>query len=423
MLIILVLLAVVLLAFTQWRRSGGRVWEQVFLAGFTWLFIECAAYIFLVIVAVNGGNFFLIGSQWGLDTLMHSSLTKRVAKAAAAIDGTYQLDGTLGWVPGRDKNYDDAPGTNHDALRALHEYTLQPPKDKLRVAAFGDSFVFCDNEKVPDSWPYIMEESMKGIEVLNFGVSGYGLGQSYLRYLKDGVKYHPDLVFFNYLLPTERDDVNPEMVLSGIPLTRADLYRVHFWLENGVLKSRSTRIDDWFDKKFRHERIYQPMGIDEGKQWHSNPLFSFSNALLIVKMKVLPFIYKNKIKGKLDTQAFMVNYAIVKDIIATARREGAMVLFYFHLPLEVIPPPVKQLLEENKDVAMVFFYIPLREAVYKSVGIGPNDLAGLSNETGHYNRKGNILYARTLSLALASGSWGRGARVFHFDKDKNAFVK
>lgn len=89
--------------------------------------------------------------------------------------------------------------SNSSGIRSDREYDLIPPEGVLRIAAFGDSFTHCEDVDNDDTWEALMESSTTGLEVLNFGVAGYGLDQAYLRYLKDGVKYEPDVVFIGFM--------------------------------------------------------------------------------------------------------------------------------------------------------------------------------------------------------------------------------
>ena len=46
------------------------------------------------------------------------------------------------------------------------------------------------------------------VELLNYGVPAYGLDQAYLRYLKVGAQYHPNIVFIGYMTENFERDVN-----------------------------------------------------------------------------------------------------------------------------------------------------------------------------------------------------------------------
>ena len=49
------------------------------------------------------------------------------------------------------------------------------------------------------AWSAVVEAKAPGIEVLNFGVGGYGPDQAYLRYLEEGPAFAPDIVFIGLM--------------------------------------------------------------------------------------------------------------------------------------------------------------------------------------------------------------------------------
>jgi hypothetical protein len=64
-----------------------------------------------------------------------------------------------------------------------------------RIALVGDSFTFGLKTKYEDTWGYGLEQILgTGIQVLNFGVDGYGLDQMYLKYIRDVLPWRPNLV-------------------------------------------------------------------------------------------------------------------------------------------------------------------------------------------------------------------------------------
>jgi len=69
-----------------------------------------------------------------------------------------------------------------------------------RIALIGDSFTFSDEASYEESWSYKLERKLRPqVQVLNFGVSGYGIDQAYLRYKRDVRPWHPDIVVLGYI--------------------------------------------------------------------------------------------------------------------------------------------------------------------------------------------------------------------------------
>ena len=127
------------------------------------------------------------------DTLIDDQREKMQALVAA--DGTWyqRIDPELGWVTiaGAVSKLSVA---NQAGLRAARDYAPQPPPGVVRIAAFGDSFVHGDEVSTAQAWPTLLERSQPGVEVLNFGVGGYGLDQSLLRFSAESAKFHPHVV-------------------------------------------------------------------------------------------------------------------------------------------------------------------------------------------------------------------------------------
>lgn len=109
----------------------------------------------------------------------------------------------LGWVPSPNlsgaRSIGSAPvSTNSRGMRGRAEYTDEKPADTLRVVCIGDSFTFGNDSKGRDTWPVLLEslldEQLGATEVLNLGVSGYGVDQVVLMLEERGLAFSPDVV-------------------------------------------------------------------------------------------------------------------------------------------------------------------------------------------------------------------------------------
>jgi lysophospholipase L1-like esterase len=82
------------------------------------------------------------------------------------------------------------------------DWSLRPPADTFRIAVIGDSFVESSNLPDEHALTAFIEKRLsvcpaftdRRVEVLNFGVSGYGTAQQYLLLQRKVVPFHPDLV-------------------------------------------------------------------------------------------------------------------------------------------------------------------------------------------------------------------------------------
>lgn len=125
-------------------------------------------------------------------------------------------DPDLGWSP-RPGARGSAPGMAVEAggVRSGADVTPAPTPGVLRVALFGDSFTFGDEVPLDETWGAFLERGLeeRGVdaEVLNFGVNAYGIDQAYLRWRRDGKRYHPQVVVLGF---------QPENVLRDLNVFR-----------------------------------------------------------------------------------------------------------------------------------------------------------------------------------------------------------
>jgi len=121
-------------------------------------------------------------------------------------DGSFEYDPLLGWRNRSDfsmvgKSPDSVSGRleythNSRGLRD-EEYPYKKPEGTYRILMLGDSFVYGDGVQQSEAFPEVLESLLQehgSFEVINSGVTGYGLTQETLYYETEGYKYEPDLV-------------------------------------------------------------------------------------------------------------------------------------------------------------------------------------------------------------------------------------
>ncbi|PIR48224.1 hypothetical protein COU80_05795 [Candidatus Peregrinibacteria bacterium CG10_big_fil_rev_8_21_14_0_10_55_24] len=101
------------------------------------------------------------------------------------------------------------------------EHALAKPQGTLRIAVLGDSFTEAMQVEQHEAfWSVIKEELVectdKPIEVLNFGVGGYGTAQELLMLRERALAFDPDIVVLAFF--TSNDVRNNSRVLEGNPL-------------------------------------------------------------------------------------------------------------------------------------------------------------------------------------------------------------
>lgn len=97
---------------------------------------------------------------------------------------------------------------NSQGIRSDKEYQFVPPKNVIRISAFGESFTFGDEVSNENTWEEQMSNMAPNLEILNFGVSAYGLDQAYLRYLEDGKLYNSHIVIIGFMSENIYRNVN-----------------------------------------------------------------------------------------------------------------------------------------------------------------------------------------------------------------------
>lgn len=162
---------------------------------------------------------------------------------------------------------------------------------KLRVALIGDSYTQGDFET---GWWRVLEDTLenKGIEaeVFNFGVGGYGLDQSYLRWSRDSKPWKPEIVILGFMADVCSRNLNLMRLLrdpgSGIPFMKP-----RFLLngQNGLELANSptpqpgqlmeilSHLDSW--PLIKYEHFYSPMDY-QSTPWRWSRLTSVIEAEL-----------------------------------------------------------------------------------------------------------------------------------------------
>lgn len=164
------------------------------------------------------GNFGFAGTTLRPYQLPLADTAQIVAEYAQSDRSRLQYDPKLGWSPRPNSvSRDGLYHYNGQGIRsAPTAYSPTPPPGVLRIALFGDSYTHGDDVVFEDSWGYLLEQNLReaGLEaeVLNFGVSGYGMDQAYLRWQTYGRGFAADVVIFG---------LDAENVYRNVNLIRA----------------------------------------------------------------------------------------------------------------------------------------------------------------------------------------------------------
>jgi hypothetical protein len=111
-------------------------------------------------------------------------------------------DDLMGWTVGANRR--SANGlyrSSSEGIRAPEEgVPYAKVTGKTSIALAGDSFTFGEDAKFDETWGYFLGKQLgSDYQVLNFGVSGYGVDQIFLRYEKDIRTWKPKVVIFGFI--------------------------------------------------------------------------------------------------------------------------------------------------------------------------------------------------------------------------------
>lgn len=176
-------------------------------------------------------------------TLLGVELLLRAAGYSAP--GWYRPDPQLGWAlrPGR-SGWFTSEGRSFVRINSMgqrdREHSLGKPQDVYRIAVLGDAFSEGMQVALEETYWAMLPEQLAGcgfqpgkrVEVLNFGVRGYGTAQAYLMLKTTALRYRPDLVLLqfsngndvrdnSYALDPKRDE-RPFFVLDEAGRLRLD---------------------------------------------------------------------------------------------------------------------------------------------------------------------------------------------------------
>ena len=157
--------------------------------------------------------------------------------------GDSLLPGAEGWYTKEGRAY---IRINSVGLRDT-EHPIRKPANAWRIAVLGDSYAEAMQVAMEDSFPAVLEHELgncpslqgKEVEVINFGVSGYGTAQELLTLRHRAAQYQPDLVLLAFVTGNDIRNNSKELQKGGRP------YFVfedgELVLDNGFMQQRSSR--------------------------------------------------------------------------------------------------------------------------------------------------------------------------------------
>ena len=159
-----------------------------------------------------------------------------------------QLDALVGWSlrPGAE-GVETKEGVAHVRINSAgfrdREHDLGKPAGVYRIAMLGDSYVFGVGVEAADRVSDVLEQRLSGcpslagrkVEVLNFGVAGYGPGQEMIVAERRALPYRPDVLVQAFVSGNDVGD-------SYKPSNEGSLERPYFvYRSNGLVEDDTFR--------------------------------------------------------------------------------------------------------------------------------------------------------------------------------------
>jgi len=377
---------------------------------------------FIVIVCLGGlevfARFFLSPPQ--LSEMFYKTdywKPKYGSKLKDLAEGkTYiNFDQFLGWTirPNTIKKFKNEEGedvvykSNAQGFRDNKDYEFK--SNKVWIAAFGDSFVHCDEVGFEESWPYLLEKKLGSkFEVLNFGIGGYGTGQAFLRYQRMGVKFKANIVIIGFVFDDIKRNVNIFRFLlnpaTGVPFSKP---RFIFKEEKLKLLRNPVRTVERVKKAIlnihdnplveEHDFFYRKTFIDH------YPLF-YSGFCRAVSQRIRWREQNLKNMCKPGKEAFNVSIGILKKFYDRVKEDGAT-------PLILVFSDYYRMKDyQNKDIYWQKFLEKLNELKMNYIDVAPYFSEKAKEipleelyigEHGHPNIQGNTITANALAKRIA----------------------
>jgi hypothetical protein len=248
--------------------------------------------------------------------------------------GVFVFDDTLGWTVGADRRgvgpHGETYYSSREGLRSAASGVSLAGRSAKKIALLGDSYTFASDVNYEDSWGAVLEQQLgSGVQVLNFGVPGYGVDQAYLRYERDVRAWHPDvvvlavishdllrstMVYYQIGFPgAQVPGAKPRFIVRG-----AELVPVNLPLPRPELVFAATDVKTL--PFIAYDRFYRP------SDWTPH-LYGFSHALRLALSWTSQWAFAPS-QG-FDDETLSVNRLLFDTFLRRVREDGAIPVILF----------------------------------------------------------------------------------------------
>ncbi len=279
---------------------------------------------------------------------------------------------------------------------------LAKPAGTKRVAMLGDSFIEANQVVIEQRASELLERSLNESapgkwEVLNFGVSNYGVGQYLLAWEQHARNYQPDYVtVFIAKFHMERTVSRYEYGAFTATEDGALWVRPSFRVENGQLIHEPARDFEKFSQ-VQQQLVQDKFGPDRSLKrspwilpvYYRQLRQRLADRLGVQEPDAPPA------KPEAETELYAVNAAILEELGRQVKEAGAKLVILDASRYFENGPEVTGFLKKSAETNG-FGYIPVFEDLMKANRDG---VTTRWKYDGHFNVAGNQIFANTI------GTW------------------
>ncbi len=214
------------------------------------VYVVCELLILAALAALESGSGIVYATA--PTSLSRAQRTRIGDFLAQGTDGDLRHHPVLGWEPAA-----ASPGIG---VRDDLEHPTQAAPGVLRSAAFGGSHTYSEGVELRHSWSKLLSFEVPRLEVLNFGVPGYGLDQAYLRYLEKAGLTDAQIIFIGLSIDSIPRNVSvfpPFSAGSG----HTGIFSKPRFAEGGTLLANPLRERGHFERFLREDAtVLQELG-------------------------------------------------------------------------------------------------------------------------------------------------------------------
>ena len=163
----------------------------------------------------------------GLSSLILAAQTVSLTPPLAERQHT-RYDATLGWVNRPNITLDSlyGPGiglqTNSQGFRSSQDFSVAIPAGQQRLMCSGDSFTLGYGVDNYNNWCALLDVINPAWQTVNMGQGGYGVGQAYLWYRRDGTPLAHNFHLFTFITQDFERMQQTEFLGYGKPRLRVE---------------------------------------------------------------------------------------------------------------------------------------------------------------------------------------------------------